>query len=135
MKHFISILLIGMILVGCGNSEVTENAGESSGKEPFLEMRNIHLQVEEMEVNVTAEVSTEEDYIYYSIAQGEEVLVKEKRIEGVREDSPWTSIEIEERLKDITSTKENIPVLSIYVKNEAGEAINPNYIPIYPEVE
>lgn len=129
-KILILLIGLGLLLAGCGNTEDGET--EQSGgdhTDQQLQLRNIDVKVEELDVQLDAEVNTLSDKIFYRVEQGDTVLQEESSIE-LTEDKEWKAFKIETTLAENVKEKEDAPIIVIYGKSENEEEINPNYIPV-----
>ncbi|WP_156288843.1 hypothetical protein [Oceanobacillus salinisoli] len=129
MKYII-LLLMSMILVGCNNEEAANGeSNETEETSASIEIRNVDVQVEELQVILMAEAKTSSNEIFYRLEQGEELLQEERQM-SFNGEKEWNAFELEVTLPEEVSAEENPPIIVIYGKNENGDMINPNYIPV-----
>lgn len=135
MKKLLTVTLFMMlaVLTACGSSaeenEDAENNGQQQSEETVsVIFRHIDLKVEDHEYVLTGEVQSMTE-VYYTIEQEGEVLQEEERLE-LEDSTEWTSFEISGELPESVDQSKEPPVIVLYGKNEQGEQINPNYIPI-----
>ncbi|RKQ32608.1 hypothetical protein [Oceanobacillus halophilus] len=123
MKKLLVVLLVSVLLAGCNSEQANQPDNGVS-----LEIRNVDVLVDNDRTALTAEVKASAKKIFYRIEQGESDLLKEQQID--LESAEWAKIEIEEKLPDESLDKEDPPIIVIYGKDNNGQTVNPNYIPI-----
>lgn len=130
MKKYIFLLFTLLLFIaGCGEEETNESNKENgSESDVSLQMRNIDVQVEDLEVKVNAEVNSSENTVYYKIEQAEEIIQMEQPIE-INAQGNWSEIHIDYVLEEEMLNKENPPVIHLYVKDNQN-IVNSNFIPI-----
>ncbi|MHA6251675.1 hypothetical protein [Oceanobacillus sp. CAU 1775] len=121
------LVLFTFLLVACGDTNEVDVQDEV---ESTVSFRSMDIQVEDNTFTLVGEVNTDEDEFYYEIKQGEEVITEETAVEVVKEESRWVSFEISEEIPEDAFDGEDAPIITLYGKNESGEVVNPNYIPV-----
>lgn len=125
------MLIVILMIAGCGGIDEKNNDNESE-VEPDKEsvvFRQIDVIVDSDQIKVSGEVKSWDGTFYYHILQGEEIVLDEDRFTS-EHIGFWTPFIIELEKEDINQLREEIPHIALYGKNEAGEQINPNYVPI-----
>ncbi|MFC3040639.1 hypothetical protein ACFOGI_10310 [Virgibacillus xinjiangensis] len=135
MKHILILFAAVAFLVGCSGgdeTEGTENQAAEQESSPAVSLRNIDVLTTGGEIQLTAEAKTTEDEIYYKMEQGETLLVEETGFSPEESEQEWgefqLNIEMPEELDP--SDEAEAPIITIFAKDQQGELVNPNYIPV-----
>lgn len=131
MRYIISGLVL-LMLVGCGSGEdsASETEEGQEEEEASLQLRNIEVTVEDGQVQLTAQASAEDGEIYYTLEQGEKVLIEETSLTLGEGHYGWSDLDLELELPENAGESGEAPIIKVYGKNEVGEQVNPNYIPV-----
>ncbi|WP_100011444.1 hypothetical protein [Lentibacillus sediminis] len=132
--RYIIIALALLMLAGCDSGEDTASeTEEGQEEEASLQLRNIEVTVENGHALLTAQANGDAEEIYYTLEQGEEVLIEETSLSLGEGHYGWSDVELELKLPENAGDSGEAPVITVYGKNEAGEQVNPNYIPVEME--
>ncbi|WP_404458756.1 hypothetical protein [Oceanobacillus kapialis] len=134
----IMIVMVIILLAGCSNTQENNERTEESANEHEQEtdvsvsIQNLDVQVNDkaMEAIITGEASLSGSDLYYTLEQGDRELAIEESVELEANAHGLSSFEISVEIPEETSSGEQPPVVKLYGKNNSGEEINPNYIPI-----
>lgn len=130
--RFILLIIAILFLAACGNTEesVDENDAEQD-EAGSVDFRNIDVQTEDLEVNVTGQASTDSNEFYYRVEEAGNVIMEEARVSLEEAQTDWREFEIMLDLSEkYSNNNEEPPIILLYGKNSEGEMVNPNYIPI-----
>jgi hypothetical protein len=130
--RFILLIIAILFLAACGNTEesVDENDAEQD-EAGSVDFRNIDVQTEDLEVNVTGQASTDSNEFYYRVEEAGDVIMEEARVSLEEAQTDWREFEIMLDLSEkYSNNNEEPPIILLYGKNSEGEMVNPNYIPI-----
>ncbi|AIF45220.1 hypothetical protein [Virgibacillus sp. SK37] len=125
-RRFMLIILIAL-LIGC-SEKGPEVKDDEESEENTVSFRNVDVKVEDGNVRMTGEANTNTNTFYYKLKQNEKTIVDEKSKKDVNME--WQEFMIEFKLPETIEQDGEPPFLLLYGKNEAGEAINPNYFPL-----
>jgi len=135
-KIIVTIVLV--VLVGCNqsandpkeNNDSTENDNNKEVKSDVsISFSEVEVIARDKNLSVTGEVQTNADEFYYTLEQGDKVIIEETAIEVDDSDSEWEDFEINDNSLEIDEENEEAPFLKFYVKDQ-DRIINPNYVPI-----
>jgi|SRR5690625_4488173 len=135
-KIIVTIVLV--VLVGCNqsandpkeNNDSTENNNNEEVKSDVsVSFSEVEVIARDKSLSVTGEVQTNADEFYYTLEQGDKVIIEETAIEVDDSDSEWEAFEINDDSLEIDEENEEAPFLKFYVKDQ-DRIINPNYVPI-----
>ena len=135
-KIIVTIVLV--VLVGCNqsandpkeNNDSTENNNNEEVKSDVsVSFSEVEVIARDKSLSVTGEVQTNADEFYYTLEQGDKVIIEETAIEVDDSDSEWEAFEINDDSLEIDEENEETPFLKFYVKDQ-DRIINPNYVPI-----
>ncbi|WP_188455277.1 hypothetical protein [Virgibacillus oceani] len=140
MKKFL-VVFFAMLLVACGNQDNEDNTNseqksqESSTETPSdenvsVKFRNLDITTPEKQIAVKGQAAATNDVFYFKLLYGEEVAVDESEVKLDTNASGWGSFELKIDIPKNDQTKDQIPVLTFYVKDESGKMVNPNYVPV-----
>src|SRR5699024_5534350 len=142
MKYFLPILM-AVILISCSNTnEINDNpeevkedvvADEQEDNEEegdTAQFHGMHFRLGIEDVKVTGKAKATNDEIFYVIEQGEEQIVEGTKITLEEEEDEWTDLEIKFPLTEEMENSEDALVAILYGKDDHGEQINPNILPI-----
>ncbi|WP_163972018.1 putative periplasmic lipoprotein [Oceanobacillus halotolerans] len=140
MKKYLLLLMSVIFLMACSDEgaekeqqddssqETEEDVTESSDDGTTAIFQNIDIRiVNKQKVSVTAEAKATNDVIYYKVEHDGKDIIEETEVTLEEE---WQEFNISITLPDDVVETEVVPVLMLYGKNEAGEMVNPNYVPI-----
>ncbi|GAB3060272.1 lipoprotein [Virgibacillus ainsalahensis] len=133
MKYIIIVLTAAVVLAGCNSQGETDNGADTANEaeeSPSVSLRNIEVVVENDQIQVTAEANAAENEIYYTLEQGETLLVEEEIINLDGGHYGWSDFQLEVELPEEVEKTEDAPIIKMYGKDDNGELINPNYIPV-----
>ncbi|MFD1335678.1 hypothetical protein ACFQ4N_08975 [Oceanobacillus iheyensis] len=135
MKKIGIVMLILLFMAACGNRD--EDVIEPVKTERELDQRATSVQFREIDVNleseqfhIIGEVSSSGGLFYYHVELDGEIIQEETFEEVENSNSEWNRFQIVETLPNDVLEGNSPPVMVLYGKNESGEPINENYIPI-----
>ncbi|WP_106498042.1 lipoprotein [Lentibacillus sp. Marseille-P4043] len=139
MKKYVFLFVATFLLAGCSGQDEQETKPEPKADNEVtttdeeavsVQFNNIDITTPDGKILVKGNATASNDVFYFTLKYGEEVVVDETKVKLDTDESGWGTFELEiEQPKD-AETKEEIPLFTFYVKNEAGEMVNPNYIPV-----
>jgi len=134
MKYII-LIMMSILLSACGNAdpdvEDTENENTSGQEETgSVVLQDVEVETEDLLVSVTGEAIADKGEFYYRVEEEGDVIVEETHVSLEDPDDNWEEFDITLDLTDKYSGNEEPPVIVLYGKNDEGEMVNPNYIPI-----
>ena len=142
MKYFLPILM-AVLLIGCSNTneindsheevkedEVAEDQESKEAEEDTARFHGMHFRLGIEDVSVTGKAKATNGEIFYVVEQGEEQLVEETKIPLEDDGDEWTDLEIKFPLTEEMENSEDSLVAIFYGKDDQGEQINPNILPI-----
>jgi len=103
--------------------------GEEEAESAVLVLNSVEVQTEGPAYEVTGEARAADNVFYYVVEHEENVIEEETEIH-LEETVGWGTFEISGELPDSVTESEEPPTLTLYGKNEEGEEINSNFIPI-----
>ncbi|WP_164215023.1 hypothetical protein [Virgibacillus sp. YIM 98842] len=129
--RFILLIIAILFLAACGNTEESVDENDAEQDEAGVDFRNIDVQTEDLEVNVTGQASTDSNEFYYRVEEAGNVILEEARVSLEEAQTDWREFEIMLDLSEkYSNNNEEPPIILLYGKNSEGEMVNPNYIPI-----
>lgn len=135
MKKIGIVLLILLFLAACGNRD--ENVIEPLESEPELDQqatsvqfRNVDVNIESEQFHIIGEVNSSGGLYYYQVELDGDIIQEEAYEEVENLTDEWSKFEIVETLPREVLEGNEPPVVVLYGKNQSGEPINENYIPI-----
>jgi hypothetical protein len=139
MKYALMIGSLLILLAGCsGSSEPGQKENEikaeasTAEEQPTLNIRNMEITKEDNVVQIAGEARATDDLFYYQLEQDGEFLTDETEIKLDKTSQGWGKFEIKLVAEDINEDEN--PILTLYVKSNSGEVVNPNYIAVdYPD--
>ncbi|MFA1818972.1 hypothetical protein ACDX78_02010 [Virgibacillus oceani] len=131
MRYLNLIIITVLFLAACGDTGETidENASETD-RTGSVNLRNVEVEVEDLEVEVTGEASTASDEFYYRVEEEGNVIIEETHMGLEESQSDWSNFEIILDLTENYANNEEPPIIVLYGKNSEGDMINPNHIPV-----
>lgn len=132
--YILFIVFIVSILGACGgDSDQPEADGietnQQAEENAEVALNNIDVQTEGLSYDVTGDVQAKENVIYYVLEHEGDVIEEETEI-NIEETEGWGNFEISGELPEAVTDSEEPPTLILYGKNEEGEQVNSNFIPI-----
>src|SRR5699024_11014919 len=107
-KIIVTIVLV--VLVGCKQSEndtkenndsTENNNNEEVKSDVSVSFSEVEVIARDKSLSVTGEVQTNADEFYYTLEQGDKVIIEETEIEVDDSDSEWDTLEYNDDLLDI----------------------------------
>lgn len=138
MKKIITFIFLVIVLAGCNHSTNLDNEG--SGNDNLEDEENVKSNVSisfsEVEViardkslYVSGEAKSNVDAFYYTLEQGDTVIIDETVVDLGDSDGEWRAFEIDNQSFEVEEESDESPYLKFYVKDN-DTIINPNYVPI-----
>lgn len=128
LKRVLLLFLIVFLFAACGKDSIKENVEADEDKESVV-FRQIDIVTKGDEVTITGEVKSWDGNFYYYVLSGEEVILKEEKIE-MGNVHFWSPFEIVLSKSELLELTEDIPHIVLHGKNGKDEKIHPNYVPI-----
>ncbi|MFC2949944.1 hypothetical protein [Virgibacillus sediminis] len=130
MRYILIILAAAAVLAGCsGTVDDKENETAEQGN-TAVSLRNIDVITTGNEIQLTAEASTAQEELFYKLEQGEETLIEESSFTPGEGEGEWRKFQLNIGMPDELDSSGKAPIITIYAKDEQGEPVNPNYIPV-----
>lgn len=135
MRYFL-IIVSFLFVIGCSsNDESTTETEPEEIKEQTVESNiaisfsEVDVRIEDKEVQVDGSARTDEDTFYYTIEQGDTVIVEETEVSLEDAEGDWKPFEFSDTFENYDEEDEEGPVIRLYLK-DGDEIVNPNYVPI-----
>lgn len=135
MKKIIVLLAAAAILAACGDNEnqtaeQSEEQSEETADSPATSFQQLDVTGEGSTIHITGQAKTEADRVYYRFEQGDDTLVEETPIELGKNAQEWSDFELDVQITEAIKESEEVPLVILYGKNENGENVNENHVPI-----
>lgn len=138
MKKILLLFVVMLLLAGCGSKDEQTTETEpkaddvpSAGVEDAsVQFNNIDITTPDGKIVVKAKAKATNDAFFYTLEYGDQVVVDETKVQLDTDKDGWGSFDLEIDQPADKQTKEQIPIFTFYVKNKAGEMVNPNYVPV-----
>ncbi|GGB39764.1 hypothetical protein F3157_07195 [Virgibacillus dakarensis] len=137
MKKLLLLASIIFLLAGCSgqdNPGQKENQNQDkpvADKEKVsVQLNNIDIKTPDGKIIVKGNANATNDEFFFTLKYGDTVVVEERKIELDTDKSGWGSFELAIDQPDDGKTAKQIPVFTFYSKNNEGEIVNPNYVPV-----
>lgn len=136
MKKFLLVFAsVLFILAGCSSNEEqqsvsVDNEAEAEEEQVTVNLRNIYISEENNHIKIEGEARATDDTFYYQVEQDDSLLIEETQISMDKTNLGWGEFEIDLEEEEKMRENEKPPFMVFYVKNEDGEKINVNYVPI-----
>lgn len=121
-KLLVVCFSIFAILTGCSEEE-----GDQT--DVSLSFGEIEVVEENLQVYVKGEVSSSEDTFYYTVEQGQEILIEEQSVVLDNNQQEWHAFELNITLKEEIMENDDVPFITFYAKDNS-DIVNPHYVPI-----
>lgn len=130
--RYILLIFTLIFAAACSNGEETvdDNDPGKDGSPGTIDLRNLDVEAEGLEVTATGEASAVSNEFYYRVEEEGEIIIEETHMSLEETQNDWNEFEVTFDLTDKYSHKEAPPIIVLYGKNEEGEMVNPNYIPV-----
>src|SRR5699024_7420332 len=128
MRKALIIILALLFLAACGNDKANNN-GENDSNQETISFRNIDIVLEGDDVLISGEMNSWDGNFYYHVLSGEKQIIEEEKVEK-NQIHFWANFEISLSKEELQSLTEDVPHIVLYGKDDSGEDIDPNYVPI-----
>lgn len=141
MKYFMP-LCMSIILIGCSPStdsaeqhranedESVKEETSADDEEKSVSFQQLHFRMGIEDVTVTGSAAAPNDEIFYEVEQGDELIVEETKIPLEDKGEELDDFEVKFDLTEDMEKSDEALVTIFYAKNEQGEKINENFLPI-----
>ncbi|MFS0752199.1 hypothetical protein [Oceanobacillus sp. 1P07AA] len=135
MKKIGIIMLILIFMAACGNRdedaiEPIESERELDQQASSVQFRNVDVNIESEQFHIIGEVNSSGGLFYYQVELDGEIIQEETYQEVESSTEEWSKLEIVETLPREVLEGNEPPVVVLFGKNQSGEPINENYVPI-----
>lgn len=135
MKYWYIIIVLFIMLTACGNrdEEVIEPVDPEQQEIQTTEsvmFQEMDITTDGEQIHIIGQVKTSGNVFFYRIEQDNEVIQEEKKVELEAETEAFQRFEIMTSLSSDILEQAEPPFIVMYGKDEDGEEVNPNYVPI-----
>ncbi|GLO65634.1 MULTISPECIES: hypothetical protein [Oceanobacillus] len=135
MKKIGIVMLVLLFLTACGNRdedviEPMESESELDQQATSVQFRNVDVNIESEQFHIIGEVNSSGGLFYYKVELNGEIIQEEAYEQVENSTNEWSEFEIVETLPREVLEGNDPPVVVLYGKNQSGEPINENYVPI-----
>ncbi|CDO02688.1 hypothetical protein BN988_01163 [Oceanobacillus picturae] len=129
------IIALALLLVGCSNEQPTNESAENNdggqGADASVSIRNVEVEVDDaLQATITGEAALAGSDLYYQLEQGDVVLISEAKVELDSNPHGLSPFELLLQVPEDAVSGDQAPIVKFYGKDQSGEEVNQNYVPI-----
>lgn len=135
--RYLLIIVSFFVMVGCSSNDEpaadpedpVEKNDQTEESNVSISFSEVDVRIQDKEVQVDGSARTDEDTFFYTLEQGDTVIVEETEVSLGEAEGDWKPFDFAETFENYDEDDKEVPVIRLYLK-DGDEIINPNYVPI-----